>query len=454
MPAAGFALLLAAACRGLTLEPHPHGHGPAKRAAFSRVSETPAESRAVPEAVPRVPDGRDLTRAQDTARLGRDEAAMKTAAAELPKLRAEREALKKREAFILSREEKAKKDTIEDMHLIIDRLQGQVKAQEREISRQENIINGLQEDLKREGTALLDGRDTVRPAPTDEGLIKGLERDVATQGTTLLHSDDADPRASLRRTLGAEVRALAKHAAQLEKFLAENGEGPAQPLARAVAAEAEHLDRSIGNPRTKARAPQPARAPPALPDPAALPAAPIDESVPEVKDDLTPLSDSLPQPLTEELPPLKDAELSPQAFNAPAPPAPPAPPAAPAPPAPRHRAHMQRLRKIQADRPAVAKVEAGANRTRSAQTSLPVPTSTPSMADATDGATAMADVPDALDAPDAPAASTGLDAPDTGAFAAASDPRPADAEALPVEAASDVVAADPSLADALDEDSE
>ena len=445
MPAAGFALLLAAAS-GLTLEPHPHGHA-APRAA--RVSG-PAESRAE-DTVPRVPDGRDLTRAQDTARLGRDEAAMKTAAAELPKLRAEREALKKREAFILSREEKAKKDTIEDMHLIIDRLQGQVKAQEREISRQENIINGLQEDLKREGTALLDGRDTVRPAPTDEGLIKGLERDVATQGTTLLHSDDADPRASLRRTLGAEVRALAKHAAQLEKFLAENGEGPAQPLARAVAAEAEHLDRSIGNPRTKARAPQPARAPPALPDPAALPAAPIDESVPEVKDDLTPLSDSLPQPLTEELPPLKDAELSPQAFNAPAPPAPPAPPAAPAPPAPRHRAHMQRLRKIQADRPAVAKVEAGANRTRSAQTSLPVPTSTPSMADATDGATAMADVPDALDAPDAPAA---LDAPDTGALAAASDPGPADAEALPVEAASDVVAADPSLADALDEDSE
>lgn len=450
MPAAGFALLLAAACRGLTFkEPHPHGHA-APRAA--RVSSS-AESRAEEAVGTRVPDGRDLTRAQDTARLSRDEAAMKTAAAELPKLRAEREALKKREAFILSREEKAKKDTIEDMHLIIDRLQGQVKAQEREISRQENIINGLQEDLKREGTALLDGRDTVRPAPTDESLIKGLERDVATQGTTLLHSDDADPRASLRRTLGAEVRALAKHAAQLEKFLAENGEGPAQPLARAVAAEAEHLDRSIGNPRTQrtARAPQPARAPPAPEaDPiTALPAAPIDESVPEVKDDLTPLSDSLPQPLTEELPPLKDAELSPQAFNAPAPPAPPAPPAAPAPPAPRHRAHMQRLRKIQADRPAVAKVEAGANRTRSAQTSLPVPTSTPSMADATDGATAMADVPDALDAPDAPDG-----APDTGALAAASDPGPADAEALPVEAASDVVAADPSLADALDEDSE
>jgi hypothetical protein len=321
MPAAGFALLLAAACRGLTFkEPHPHGHA-APRAA--RVSSS-AESRAEEAVGTRVPDGRDLTRAQDTARLSRDEAAMKTAAAELPKLRAEREALKKREAFILSREEKAKKDTIEDMHLIIDRLQGQVKAQEREISRQENIINGLQEDLKREGTALLDGRDTVRPAPTDESLIKGLERDVATQGTTLLHSDDADPRASLRRTLGAEVRALAKHAAQLEKFLAENGEGPAQPLARAVAAEAEHLDRSIGNPRTQrtARAPQPARAPPALEaDPAALPAAPIDESVPEVKDDLTPLSDSLPQPLTEELPPLKDAELSPQAFNAPAPPA-------------------------------------------------------------------------------------------------------------------------------------
>ena len=72
----------------------------------------------------------------------------------------------------MSREEKAKKDTIEDMHLIIDRLQGQVKAQEREISRQENIINRLQEDLKREGTALLDGRDTVTERMANSQLFE------------------------------------------------------------------------------------------------------------------------------------------------------------------------------------------------------------------------------------------------------------------------------------------
>merc|ERR1719182_361519 len=112
-----------------------------------------------------VHDGRDLTRAQDMARLSRDESSMKTAAAELAKLRAEREALKKREVFILSREESSKKDTIEDMHLIIDRLQGQVRAQEREISRQENIINGLEGDLKRQGTALLDGQAVLRSSP-------------------------------------------------------------------------------------------------------------------------------------------------------------------------------------------------------------------------------------------------------------------------------------------------
>merc|ERR1719182_1169684 len=129
-----------------------------------------------------VHDGRDLTRAQDMARLSRDESSMKTAAKELAKLRAECEALKKREVFILSREEKSKKDTIEDMHLIIDRLQGQVRAQEREINRQEHIITGLQGDLKRQGTALLDGHD-VRSSPGDDvSFIKGLERDVATQG--------------------------------------------------------------------------------------------------------------------------------------------------------------------------------------------------------------------------------------------------------------------------------
>jgi hypothetical protein len=299
---------------------------------------------------------------------------MKGAAAELAKLRAEREALKKREVFILSREENSKKDTIKDMHLIIDRLQGQVSAQEREISRQGHIINGLQGDLKRQGTALLDGHD-VRSSPSDDTLIKGLERDVATEGTAVLHSSgDSDPRAAFQRTLGKEVRALAKHAAQLDKFLADNGEGPAEPLARAVASEAEHLDRSLGKPRTQRPAHSPHSAKPlsALPDPADSPAAPIDQGLPDIKDDLTPLSDSLPQPLTEDLPPLKDSELSPEALA----------PAAPDPP--RHRPHMQRLRKIAAERP--AEVEAGANRTRSTKSPLPVPTSIPSVAEATEAA--------------------------------------------------------------------
>jgi len=367
---------------------------------------------------------------------------MQSAAGELAKLRAEREALKKREVFILSREEKSKKDTIEDMHLIIDRLQGQVKAQEREISRQENIINGLEGDLKRQGTALLDGQAVLRSSPSDESLVKGLERDVATEGTTLLRSSgEADARANLRRSFGNEVRALAKHAAQLDKFLAENGEGPAEPLARSVAAEAENLDRSLGKPRTPraARAPHAPKAPRALPDPAALPAAPIDEGVPDVKDDLAPLSDSLPQPLTEELPPLKDSELSPQAVTP-----------APVEEVPRHRPHMQRLRKIQAERPAVAKVGAEANRTRSAKSSLPVATSTPSSVDAIDGATPVADPTDALDAPEAPALSDGADLADL-----------AQPEALPVEATSnaadasagpDMGVADPGLSDTFDEE--
>jgi hypothetical protein len=368
---------------------------------------------------------------------------MQTAAAELAKLRAEREALKKREVFILSREEKSKKDTIVDMHLIIDRLQGQVRAQEREIARQGTIITGLQRDLKRQGTALLDGQTVPRSSPADDSLIKGLERDVSTEGTTLLRSSDADARAALRRSFGNEVRALSKHAAQLDKFLAENGEGPAEPLARSVAAEAEHLDRSLGKPRTPraVRAPHAANALPALPDPAALSVAPIDEGVPEVSNDLAPLSDSLPQPLTEELPPLKDSELSPQALTP-----------VPVQEAPRHRPHMQRLRKIQAERPAVAKVRAEANGTRSAKSSLPVPTSTPSSVDAIDGASPVADATDAVDAPDAPALSEGGD------FADLAQP-----EALPVEATSNAVdasagpdmgAADPGLSDTFDEDSE
>merc|ERR1719379_2532498 len=145
------------------------------------------------------------------------------------------------------------------MHLIIDRLQGQVKAQEREISRQETIITGLQGDLKRQGTALLDGPAVSRASPSDDSLIKGLERDISTEGTTLLRSSaESDARTALRRSFGTEVRALAKHAAQLDKFLAENGEGPAEPLARSVAAEAEHLDRSLGG---KPRTPRAARAP-------------------------------------------------------------------------------------------------------------------------------------------------------------------------------------------------
>jgi hypothetical protein len=371
---------------------------------------------------------------------------MKTAAKELAKLRAEREALKKREVFILSREEKSKKDTIEDMHLIIDRLQGQVRAQEREINRQGHIINGLQGDLKRQGTALLDGQN-VRASPSDDTLIKGLERDVATEGTTLLRSSgDSDPRAAFQRTLGNEVRALAKHAAQLDKFLAENGEEPAEPLARTVAAEAEHLDRKLENPSNKrtARAPHTVKPLRALPEPAAPPAAPIDESVPDIKDDLAPLSDSLPPPLTAELPPLKDAELSPQATS---------PPAA-SESFPRHRAHMQRLRKIQEERPeAPAKAEVDANRTRSAKSqSLPVPTSAPAFADATDGASPPVDVPDAFDAPDA--APDAPDAADLGQVAP---------EALPIEATSntgdappslDASPSDPSFADAMDEDSD
>lgn len=249
MPAAGLVLLFAAS--GLTLEPHPHSAPQHVRG---------QESRDLPRV--EVHDGRDLTRAQDTARLTRDESSMQTAAAELAKLRAEREALKKREVFILSREEKSKKDTIVDMHLIIDRLQGQVRAQEREIARQGTIITGLQRDLKRQGTALLDGQTVPRSSPADDSLIKGLERDVSTEGTTLLRSSDADARAALRRSFGNEVRALSKHAAQLDKFLAENGEGPAEPLARSVAAEAEHLDRSLGKPRTPraVRAPHAANA--------------------------------------------------------------------------------------------------------------------------------------------------------------------------------------------------
>jgi hypothetical protein len=436
MPAAGLALLFAAA--GLKLEPHPHS-------APQHVRDQ--ESRDPPRV--QVHDGRDLTRAQDTARLSRDESSMKTAAAELAKLRAEREALKKREVFILSREESSKKDTIEDMHLIIDRLQGQVKAQEREIGRQTHIISGLQGDLRREGTALLDGHAAPRQSPSDDSLIKGLERDVSTEGTTLLRSSaESEARAAVQRKFGNEVRALAKHAAQLDKFLTENGEGPAEPLARSVATEAEHLDRSLGGkPRTPraARAQHGGKAPPALPEPAALSAAPIDESIPEVKDDLTPLSDSLPQPLTEDLPPLKDAELSPlspQALSAPAVPEP-----------PRHRPHMQRLRKIQAERPAVAKVGTEANRTNSAKSLLPVPTSTPSSADAIDGASPAADFPDVSDAPDASVVvADAADVSDLG-----------QSEAIPVEATSnaaaspaepDMVEPDPGMSDTLDEDSE
>ena len=50
----------------------------------------------------------------------------------------------------------------------------EVKAQEREIARQEAIINGLQGDLKREGTALLDGRDV--PSPCSFSLPPSLGR--------------------------------------------------------------------------------------------------------------------------------------------------------------------------------------------------------------------------------------------------------------------------------------
>merc|ERR1719163_1969629 len=88
---------------------------------------------------------------------------MADASAELTKLHAERDRLKNKEVNILSNREEATKAAIEDSTLVIERLEGQVKSQEKELAKQKGTISGLEKDLTMMGQALLSRKEPKAP---------------------------------------------------------------------------------------------------------------------------------------------------------------------------------------------------------------------------------------------------------------------------------------------------
>lgn len=231
-------------------------------------------------------DWRDATRAKDTAKWEADQKEVESASVELTKLHADRAKLKQREVGVLSRREDATKSALEDAKLVVERLEGQVAAQEREISRQKTVIGGLEEDLGRMGESVLGtdghgyGTPEVKAAPTAapinprvvEGLQRdveregaallkanregaALERDVQREGNALLKAEREAPAAveaarekiTVREQfLSRKARGLATRAKSLESLLDRpDGSASARPLALAIGNEARKLERAL-----------------------------------------------------------------------------------------------------------------------------------------------------------------------------------------------------------------
>jgi len=198
-------------------------------------------------------DARDLTRAKDEARWKDDEKRMEDASAELNKLHAERDRLKEKEVTILSNREAATKSAIEDSTLVIERLEGQVKSQEKELAKQKSTISGLEKDLSMMGQALLSRKEPKAKEEKKEPqekkedgkdrLVAGLEEDLQREGTALLAKGDKTIREKL---LGREARGLADRARVLEQVLERpESAASARPLAAALSADARKLEHAL-----------------------------------------------------------------------------------------------------------------------------------------------------------------------------------------------------------------
>jgi len=198
-------------------------------------------------------DARDLTRAKDEAHWKDDEKRMEDASAELNKLHAERDRLKEKEVNILSNREAATKAAIEDSTLVIERLEGQVKSQEKELAKQKTTISGLEKDLAMMGQALLSRKEPKEAQKAEEKkeqkedgndrLVAGLEKDLQREGSALLAKGDKTIREKL---LGREARGLADRARALEQALEHpESAASARPLAAALSQDARKLEHAL-----------------------------------------------------------------------------------------------------------------------------------------------------------------------------------------------------------------
>merc|ERR1719321_2042213 len=176
---------------------------------------------------------------------------MEDASAELNKLHAERDRLKAKEVTILSNREAATKSAIEDSTLVIERLEGQVKSQEKELAKQKGTISGLEKDLSMMGQALLSRKEPKekeekkeeKKEDGNERLVAGLEADVQREGAALLAKGDKTIREKL---LGREARGLADRARVLEQVLERpESAASARPLAAALSADARKLEHAL-----------------------------------------------------------------------------------------------------------------------------------------------------------------------------------------------------------------
>lgn len=220
-------------------------------------------------------DGRDVTRVKDEGKLKHDQQLVAESSAELNKLHADRDRLKQKEVGVLSRREEATKSAMADAALVIQRLEGQVGSQERELSRQKAVISGLEGDLSTMGQALL-ARAPAKEAPVEKPsedqarLVEGLEKDVERNGAALLahrHEAEAvrDKSAAREKLLGRAARGLADRARALEGELSRpESAKAARPLAESIVADARKLERALlRGERPEEPAEQRAPAPPA-----------------------------------------------------------------------------------------------------------------------------------------------------------------------------------------------
>jgi len=214
-------------------------------------------------------DARDLTRVKDTARFASEEHRSAAATNELTKLHAERDALKAKEVAVLKERESANKNSLSDAHLVIDRLEGQVGAQERELAKARSVILGLEADVGRMGSGFLKSgapAANVGLLPI-RSVVKGLEADLEREGRALLKSESEhhstvkrveekeekeekpvakepkEKEVSARGALGHEVHGLAAKISALVK----SSKGAESKLARSLLSGFRQLEKHVAS---------------------------------------------------------------------------------------------------------------------------------------------------------------------------------------------------------------